>query len=139
MRTKKKIDQVSWALYRASLDSAPSHPTLLADHGPAQFFEGPIDVHALHTDTAETLGCDSAFENDEFKDGAVLIEDGSGTAVRDPSSPQLHLEYYCYWKGTTMARWFIIVDPYGRIVFCSAVYPGKQSDQAGRELSKADE
>ena len=112
------------AIYEYLCDFVPGH--YLDDNGP-RLAGRSVDIHDLHMTTA-SLGKDDAFNNNIFKNAALIILDGSGTEVLAPADHLTHTELYCHWKGRTMYRWYIVVDAGGKLLYLSNVYPGKIDD-----------
>lgn len=69
---------------------------------------------------------------------ALVIGDGSGSQLFEPSQAQERQSNYCHWKKKYMKRWFIFVTAMGRIVYVSPCYPGKVDDIAGMRSDHCD-
>jgi DDE superfamily endonuclease len=66
----------------------------------------------------------------QIKRCVMLILDGTGTAIYQPSNNEDAAKMYCYWKQEDQMRWYIAVDASGYIVFVSSVYHGKHDDSS---------
>ena len=97
------------------------------DTGKPIFTDQRIAMEALWKAT-RVLGKDPQFKNNPFVKGLLLILDGSGTQVYEPTAHHEHTRVYCYWKKKCQVRWYIVTDAYGKILFVSAVYEGKKGD-----------
>lgn len=91
---------------------------------------GTFSLHELHTNSA-LLGKDPAFASGAravFLQAYLAILDGSGTLTFLPVDSLSHAALFCYFKGKSQLRWYVVCDVFGRILFVSTVYPGKNDD-----------